>query len=129
MLSEVMRARNPQIVQKVSEYKDAHGALTISTVTVMEIIKGFHKMGRQDAIERFRQSLSATEVLAFDQTSAEIAGRIYTDLEKQGQPIGRADPMIAAIAVQNSLVPVTGNTDHYQRIQRLGYPLQIDNWR
>lgn len=129
MLSEVMRARNPQVVQKVADYKSAQGALTISTITVMEIVKGFHKVGRQDAIERFRQSLSSTEVLPFDQTSAEIAGRIYADLEKQGQPIGRADPMIAAIAIQNSLVLVTGNTDHYRRIQNLGYPLQLDNWR
>lgn len=129
ILSEIMRARNPRIVQQVADYKAQYGNLTISAITVMEVIKGFHKVGRQDAVDRFAQSLQTIEILVFDKACAEIAGRIYADLENQGQPIGRADPMIAAVAVKNDLVLITGNTDHYQRIQRLGYPLQLDNWR
>ncbi len=46
-----------------------------------------------------------------------------------GQPLGRIDPMIAAIAVRLGLTLVTGNTAHYQRITALGYPLKLDNWR
>lgn len=64
-----------------------------------------------------------------DVESAEVAGRIYADLERTGKTIGRADPMIAGIAVSNALVLVTGNRDHYERIQSLGYPLQLENWR
>ncbi len=37
--------------------------------------------------------------------------------------------MIAAIAINNSLTLVSGNVTHYQRIQELGYPLVLDNWR
>ncbi len=37
--------------------------------------------------------------------------------------------MIAAIAIQHNLVVVTGNTAHYERIQKLGYSLKLDNWR
>ena len=37
--------------------------------------------------------------------------------------------MIAAIAIINGLELVTGNTAHYQRIQQLGYPLTLANWR
>jgi predicted nucleic acid-binding protein len=65
----------------------------------------------------------------FDENCAITAGRIFADLEKTGQPIGRADPMIAAIAMQHNLVVVTGNTAHYERIQKLGYSLRLDNWR
>jgi tRNA(fMet)-specific endonuclease VapC len=36
---------------------------------------------------------------------------------------------ITAIAIENNLILVTGNTKHYQKIQSLGYPLQLDNWR
>ena len=43
--------------------------------------------------------------------------------------IGRADPMIAATAIIQGLELVTGNTAHYQRIQQLGYPLTLANWR
>jgi len=40
-----------------------------------------------------------------------------------------ADPMIAAIALHHGLELVTGNTVHFQRIQQLGYPLTLVNWR
>jgi tRNA(fMet)-specific endonuclease VapC len=33
------------------------------------------------------------------------------------------------IAIENNLILVAGNTRHYQKIQSLGYPLQLDNWR
>jgi predicted nucleic acid-binding protein len=68
-------------------------------------------------------------VLTLDVQSAEIGGRIYADLEGTGQPIGRADPIIAAIAIRYGLTLITGNQAHYQRIQDLGYELQLDNWR
>ena len=61
--------------------------------------------------------------------TAVLAGRIYGDLERTGQPIGRADPMIAATAVARDLVLVTGNGAHYERIQQLGYALELENWR
>ena len=57
------------------------------------------------------------------------AGRIAGDLERVGRPIGLADPMIAAIALTHGLELVTGNTGHFQRIQQLGYPLVLANWR
>ena len=73
--------------------------------------------------------LSLFESLTLDLSSAEIAGRIFGDLERTGQPIGRADPMIAAIALRHDLTLVTGNTAHYQRIQSLGYRLKLDYWK
>ncbi len=76
-----------------------------------------------------KYGLKESEVLAFDRECAEVAGRIYADLLRAGQPIGRADPMIAATAIRHQRVLVTGNMDRYQRIQALGYPLKLDNWR
>ena len=61
--------------------------------------------------------------------SAALAGRIYANLERAGQPIGRADPMVAAIALRYNMVLATGNLRHYQRIQEVGYRLQLDNWK
>ncbi|MCS7310988.1 MAG: type II toxin-antitoxin system VapC family toxin, partial [Armatimonadetes bacterium] len=69
------------------------------------------------------------EVLPFDTESAILAGRIDGDLWRTGQRVGRADPMIAAQAIVHSLVLVSGNLEHYRRIQTLGYPLQLANWR
>lgn len=95
----------------------------------MEVVKGLHKLQQPDRLAQFLSRLSAVEVLNMDTAVAERAGRIYADLERTGQTIGRADPMIAAIALQNGLLLATGNVEHSQRIQTLGYSLRIDNWR
>jgi len=70
--------------------------------------------------------LHSVELLTLDLRASELAGRIYADWERTGQPIGRADPMIAAIALRDGLSLVTGNLSHFARIQALSYPL---HWR
>jgi len=95
----------------------------------MEVIMGLHKQSREAEISRFLKAVSVEEVLEQNVPSSEAAGRIYADLERTGQPIGRADPMIAGIAIHHGLTLVTGNTEHYQRILDLGFPLVIENWR
>jgi tRNA(fMet)-specific endonuclease VapC len=67
------------------------------------------------------------EILTLDLASAEWAGRIYGDLERTGQTIGRMDALIAGIALRHDLVLVSGNQAHYQRIVALGYALKLDN--
>ena len=69
------------------------------------------------------------EVLPLDVDAALIAGRIYGELEKSGQTIGRADPLIAGIALAHTLELVTGSTNHFERIASLGYPLKLRDWR
>jgi len=73
--------------------------------------------------------VAAEDVLDFQQPAAELAGRIWGDIDRTGQPIGCADPMIAANALTHGLELATGNISHYQRIQQLGYPLTLVNWR
>jgi predicted nucleic acid-binding protein len=80
-------------------------------------------------LQDFLAAVALEEVLEFERNSAELAGRIAGDSDRTGQTIGNADPMIAAVALQHGLELVTGNADHYQRIQRPGYPLTPVNWR
>jgi tRNA(fMet)-specific endonuclease VapC len=129
MLSEILKGFDRRVAIHAMVYREAFGHYTISTITVMEIVKGLHKVQREDRIQQFLDRLSRVELLTLDLQSAVLAGRIYADLERLGQPIGRADPMIAAIALHHGLTLVTGNTHHYQRIQELGYRLQLENWR
>lgn len=129
ILSEILKAKNTVIVSKAVEYKENFEKFTISVITVLEIVKGFHKVGRADALKKFLDSLHAIEVIPFDEKCSITAGRMFADLEKTGQLIGRADPMIAAIAIEHDLTLVTGNTDHYDRLQKLGYSLKLGNWR
>ena len=126
--SEVLKGVNATVIARATEYRSQFGAYAISTITVVEIVKGFHKVQREEQLQKFLTGLSGVEILTLDLNSAELAGRIYADLERTGQSIGRADPMIAAIAIQNDLTLITGNTAHYERIQKLGHKLRLDNW-
>jgi predicted nucleic acid-binding protein len=51
---------------------------------------------------------------------------LENDCSHSWQPIGLANPMIAAIALHHGLELVTGNTAHIERIQQLGYPQLAD---
>lgn len=129
IFSEIIKGRDQHVLARAAAYRAAFGWYTITTLTVFEIVKGFHKVRREDRIQQFLSGLPSAELLTLDAHSAEIGGRIYADLERTGQPIGRVDPIIAAIAIQHDLTLVTGNMAHYQRIQALGYTLRLDNWR
>ena len=129
IFSEVIKRVDHLVIQKTHEYIRAFNRYSISTITVMEIVKGLHKARRDDRIKQLLSSLPLIEILTLDVRSADLAGRSYGDLERLGKTIGRADPMIAAIAINNGLTLVSGNVTHYQRIQELGYPLVLDNWR
>jgi tRNA(fMet)-specific endonuclease VapC len=129
IFSEFLKGQDPKVQQNAAAYRQAIGPLTISVVTVMEMVKGFHKVNREPAIQALLTRLASEEVLGFDIDAAQKAGRIHADLERTGQPIGWADTVIAAIALQYGLELITGNTTHYQRVQLLGYPLTLVNWR
>lgn len=127
--SEVLKGNNPLVNATASKYLKTINHLTISAISVMEIVRGWRKKRDETRLQRFLKELIGTEILALDSVAGDTAGRIFADLENAGQPIGRMDPMIAAIALQHGLTLVTGNMDHYQRIQTLGYDLKLENWR
>lgn len=62
--------------------------------------------------------------LPFDDRCVEVYGRIRSDLERAGTPIGPNDLMIAATAVANDLTLVTANTREFSRV--IG--LALENW-
>jgi tRNA(fMet)-specific endonuclease VapC len=129
ILSEIGKGIDQTVARNSAAYRTAFGRYTLSTVSVMEVIRGLEKRQSVRRLQAFLVSLSSLEILPFAESAAELAGRIVGKLERTGQPIGIADPMIAAIALTHGLELVTGNTAHFKRIQQLGYPLTLTNWR
>ncbi len=129
ILSEIGKARDATVASNAKTYRRSFVHYTFSTVTVMEIVNGFQKTQATGRLNAFLATLPHMEILPFDQPAAELAGRIRGDLERIGHPIGVADTMIAAIAIENGLELVTGNTADFQLVQQLGYPLTLVNWR
>ncbi len=68
--------------------------------------------------------LPAVNILGFDGKAAYTCGRLRAELEKAGTTLALADLEIAAIALANKLVLVTGNSRHFARITGL----QVQNW-
>lgn len=129
ILSEIGKGIDRNVARNATAYRQAYGFLTRSVISVMEVIQGYQQVGGSNRIQAFRNAIASEEVLLFDQAAADLAGQIAGDLDRVGRPIGRCDPMVAAIAIIHGLELVTGNTSHYQRVQQLGYPLTLVNWR
>ena len=131
IFSESLRGRDPAIRAKAEAYLDVFGRFTLSVITIAELIDGFRRQQRDDRIATLVAEIEAGshEIITLSVRIAEVAGHILGDLHRTGQPIGRDDPFIAATALVEGLPLITGNTEHYARIQALGYSLRLENWR
>ena len=98
-LSEIRKGSNPTVAANAKTYRRAFGYYSLSTVTVLEIVRGYQKAQQFQRLNAFMASIASEEIFPLDTAIAELAGRITGDLERIGQPIGRADPIIAAAAI------------------------------
>lgn len=94
----------------------------LSTIVQFELYYGAYKSSKSE------QNLAKLElfcyqftILPFDKKSAKIAGKIRSELNKLGTPIGVYDLQIASIALVNNLILVTHNVKEFSRIQNLKY--------
>ncbi len=129
IFSEIIKGVDQTVAAHAKSYRRSFGHYTIAAVTVMEIVRGYQKKQATRQLQAFLTAIPSAEVLAFETAEAELAGRIAGELERTGRPIGTADTMIAAVAIEHGLELVTGNTTHFQRVQQLGYLLTLINWR
>jgi len=113
--SEVFKASDTTVAQNAATYRQTHGVLTLSVITTLEIVKGCQQAQATGRMARFLNAVAKEEVLSLEAPAAELAGRIAGDLDRTGQTIGLADPIIAAIALEHNLELVTCNAAHFQR--------------
>jgi Predicted nucleic acid-binding protein, contains PIN domain len=127
ILLDILHGRSEIVRKHAQRYREVYKHYTISAVTVAELTRGSLRQGNSPAW--LEQVLTQVEVLPLDTASAQLAGRVYGELERAGLTIGLADSLIAGIALAHNRVLVTGNVRHFQRVAELGYPLEIVNWR
>ncbi|WP_322769707.1 type II toxin-antitoxin system VapC family toxin [Frankia sp. Cr1] len=97
--------------------------LALSSVVLFELWYGVAKSSQvQENSERLRVLLSGDfDLLDFDDEDARTAGQVRAALEKDGQPIGAYDLLIAAQAVRRGLTVVTANTSEFSRVAGLSW--------
>jgi predicted nucleic acid-binding protein len=122
---------NENVRRKIEEVDDEE--LAIAIITRNEILRGraesLLKAANEDelqkAVERFRQAeelLSDFVVVGFDENSIKHFGRLRK--QKNLKKMGRADMLIACIALAHDALLVTRNTKDYKDVAGL----RTANW-
>lgn len=129
ILSEILKGYDQTVIQNVANYQRHFPQLTLSTASITEITKGLWKKRKTAKLASFLSLLKTQEIVPFDTACAELAGKLFADLERKGLPIGWGDVIIGATAITHDLVLVTGNMKHFGRLNQVGYAIQLMNWR
>lgn len=94
--------------------------LHLCPINVFEIERGIAKSVRPQALQLFLSTTLARHPQApLDAAAAQCAGQLRARLERQGQPIGPYDLLIAGIALAHKLTLVTHNTGEFSRVPGL----------
>ena len=98
----------------------------ISSITIGEIVYGAFKSDQKEKhLTQLKDKLiPLVQLIPFDEKEAFTYGEIRSILEKSGTPLNDTDLMIAATAVANNLVLITGKEKHFSVIKNL----QVENW-
>ncbi len=121
---DFLSQRHPSVTERIR--RSSPEDLCLSSVVVAELRYGADRSQRRDENhERLDVLTTEIECLDFDLAAALVYGRIRSDLEAEGAPIGPYDMMIAAHALSRELIVVTDNEREFRRVPRL----QIENWR
>ncbi|WP_437884456.1 type II toxin-antitoxin system tRNA(fMet)-specific endonuclease VapC [Pseudomonas sp. LRF_L74] len=106
-------------------FKRYSGQLSISTVTLMELIYGAEKSSNPERnladVEGFAARL---EILPYDKQAAAHSGQLRAELARVGKPIGPYDQMIAGHARSQGLILVTNNLREFERVPGL----RVEDW-
>jgi tRNA(fMet)-specific endonuclease VapC len=87
-----------------------------TAITAFEIRSGARTPRQKKSVDTL---LEAMTVLPFGPAEALIAAEIRQQSESEGQPIGMADSMIAAVCIAADGVLLTRNRKHFERIKDL----------
>ena len=118
-----LRKRDSQVARRLASV--AAGDVTLCSIVKAELFYGVQRASRPEIEEvRLRAFLTGFSSLPFDDTVAEVYGKLRAQLASQGMPVGPNDLMIGAIAVANNPTLVTHNTREFSRIDGL----QLDDW-
>lgn len=112
--------KNPTIIQRLREV-GTHNC-KISDITLAELYFGAFKSGKEKHFNDVSEISKLFDIFPIQYMRK--YGEIRWELEKRGLRIGDMDMFIAATALEEDLILVTGNVKHFERIPGL----KIENW-
>lgn len=119
----LIKRRPERVIHELA--KQTLGEVGISTITAAEL---WHGVARSQSVARSRaaleQFLLPLVIADFDSAAAALYGQVRAALERQGQPIGPFDTLIAAHALSLEATVVTNNEREFRRVPGLA----VVNW-
>ena len=117
-----LRGQNLALKQKL-EAESQESA--VCSVVKAELFYGAMKSAKPEQNLRLQEAfLDQFISFPFDDLAATLFGRIRSQLESRGTPIGSYDLQIAAIALAHNLILVTHNIREFSRVEGL----QCEDW-
>jgi tRNA(fMet)-specific endonuclease VapC len=120
---EIMRGRNPAVLERLAA--TARDQVALSVVTVAELMFGaWRSQNSARNLEICSLFCKSFEILPLTTADAESSGALRATLETAGRRIGPYDVLIAGIALAESRVLVTHNTREFGRVR----DLSVEDW-
>ena len=125
ILSEVLKQRNAPVATKAASYLSIHGQFSFSVFTRFEIERGYKEKNAVRLLSRLTTFCQHSLVFPLSDAIFDRAADLWVLARQGGHPHGDADLLIAATALENGRVLITGNTAHFAWIPGL----RIEDWR
>jgi tRNA(fMet)-specific endonuclease VapC len=103
----------------VAKFKQNAETLSVSVMTAAELRFGAEKTGRPALTELVEEYLERIAILDWTSEVTVPYGRIRSELERAGKPMGSMDLLIASHAVSQGMTLVTNNLKHFSNIPGL----------
>lgn len=125
ILSEVLKRKNANVARRAASYLAQHQQFTFSAITLYEVLRGLKDKNATAQLSRFRVFCQHSLIFSVTDAVLERASDLWVVGRQGGHPHRDADLIIAATALEEGRVLVTGNARDFAWISGL----TIEDWR
>jgi tRNA(fMet)-specific endonuclease VapC len=115
---------NQIVISNFEKYLQQYDLVEISIITYYEIVGGLLAKNALKQLSIFDNFVKDNIVIPMTESSAQISAELYSTLRQSGSIVDDIDLLIAGIAIDNDMILVTNNENHFGRIPGLN----IENW-
>jgi tRNA(fMet)-specific endonuclease VapC len=125
ILSEVLKQKDPTVVQQAAAYLAQYAHFAFSAITYYEVIRGLKDKNATAQLQNFVTFCGHSIIVPVSKAVLDRTADLWVEGRKGGHPRRDADLVIAATALETGRNLVTGNTSDFRWIAGL----TIENWR
>jgi predicted nucleic acid-binding protein len=125
ILTEIFKRRNRPVAEHARAYLLRYRQLAFSAMTRFEIVRGLRHKQASGLSTRFDGLAAQSLILPISDEVLDRAADLWVEARTKGRSHRDADLIIAATALLNDRILVTGNTAHFDWVPGL----RIENWR